>query len=179
MKIIKKKPKKNKKVKVKTGDKKPKKIATLAKGVNIVEKADGTYIMSGKNAKALGAIVEHKERQYKFDERLVPYYLGADSKDGNLALREALVKLGKTPEITELFIAMKGGNMGYNDDSKETFIKALYTVIKGHDEIGLAHVYEEDIQAIHENNLKIFNDFWDARAKKALDKEDLYSGFSN
>lgn len=181
-----KKPKKKPKVAVKkTVKKKPakkkgKKIATLAKGIDIVEKADGTYIISGKNAKALdGAVVERKERQYKFDERLVPYYMGADSKEGNLSLREALIKLGKTPEMTDLFIAMKSGNMGYNDDAKETFIKALYAVIKGHDEVGLAHVYEEDIQAIHENNLKTFNEFWDARAKKAVEEEDLFAGFSN
>ncbi len=177
-----KKPKKTKKVKTKTKPvkKKLKKVATLAKGIDVVEKADGTYIISGKNAKALeGALVERKERQYKFDDRLVPYYLGADSKDGNITLRDALIKLGKTPEMTDLFIAMKSGNMGYNDDAKETFIKALYAIIKGHDEVGLTHVYEEDIQAIHENNLKTFNEFWDARSKKASEDEELFAGFSN
>lgn len=158
--------------------KRVKKIATIAKGINVVEKPDGTYAISGKNAKALdGATVERKERLYKFDDRLVPYYLGADSKDGNLELRKALIKLGKTPEMTDLFIAMKGSNMGYNDDAKEVFVKALYAVIKGHDEIGLAHVYEEDIQAIHENNLKTFNEFWDVKTKKT--NEDEFSGFSN
>lgn len=159
----------------------PKKIASLAKGIDIVEKPDGTYVISGKNAKSLeGAVVERKERAYKFDERLVPYYLGADSKDGNITLRDALIKLGKTPEMTDLFAAMKTGNMGYSDDGKEAFVKALYSVIKGHDEIGLTHVYEEDIQLIHENNLKIFNEFWDARAKKAsTEEEELFSGFSN
>ena len=166
-------------VKLKPTKKKPKKIATLAKGVNIVEKADGTYAISGKNAKGLeGAVVERKERQYKFDDRLVPYYLGGDTKPGNLALREALIKLGKTPEMTQLFVAMKSGNLGYRDDAKETFVKVLYTVIKGHDEVGLAHIYEEDIQAIHDNNLKTFNEFWDSKAKSPADDED-YSGFSN
>lgn len=173
--------KKTKKAKPVAVKKKSKKIATLAKGIDIVEKPDGTYVISGKNAKALdGAVVERKERAYKFDERLVPYYLGADSKDGNTTLRAALIKLGKTPEMTDLFVAMKSGNMGYNDDAKEIFVKALYTVIKGHDEVGLAHVYEEDIQAIHENNLKTFNEFWDARAKTASSSnEDEFSGFSN
>ena len=166
-----------KKVKVK---KKFKKVATIAKGIDVVEKPDGTFVIAGKNAKALeGATVERKERQYKFDERLVPYYMGADSKDGNLALRTALINLGKTPEMTELFVAMKSGNMGYSEGAKETFIKALYAVIKGHDEVGLAHVYEEDIQAIHENNLKTFNEFWDARAKAASGEDDEFSGFSN
>lgn len=185
MQLVKKKSKKKKvKVVVKNTKKRikkaSKKVATLAKGIDIVEKPDGTYVISGKNAKALeGAIVERKERAYKFDERLVPYYLGADSKDGNITLREALIKLGKTPEMTDLFVAMKTGNMGYNDDGKEIFVKALYTIIKGHDEVGLAHVYEEDIQLIHENNLKTFNEFWDARAKKSADKEDEFSGFSN
>lgn len=176
-----KKTKKVKKIKpVKATKKKLKKVATLAKGIDIVEKSDGTYIISGKNAKALeGATVERKERKYKFDDRLVPYYLGGDTKEGNLALREALIKLGKTPEMTDLFVAMKSGNMGYRDDAKETFVKALYTIIKGHDEIGLTHVYEEDIQAIHENNLKTFNEFWDARAKVASGENDEYSGFSN
>lgn len=161
--------------------KKPfKKVATLAKGIDVVEKSDGTYALSGKNAKILeGATVERKERQYKFDDRLVPYYLGGDTKEGNLALRDALVKLGRTQEMTELFIAMKSGNMGYRDDAKETFIKALYTIIKGHDEVGLAHVYEEDIQAIHENNLKTFNEFWSGRAKAASREEDIFSGFSD
>lgn len=168
-----------KKVETTKARKKPlKKIATIAKGIDIVEKADGTYIISGKNAKALdGATVERKERQYKFDDRLVPYYLGGDTKEGNLSLREALIKLGKTPEMTNLFIAMKSGNMGYRDDAKETFVKALYTIIKGHDEIGLAHVYEEDIQAIHENNLKTFNDFWSVKSKVVSNEEDIYSGF--
>jgi len=179
MKVVKKKIKKTK-PKVKATKKKLKKVATLAKGIDIVEKTDGTYVISGKNAKGLeGAVVERKERQYKFDDRLVPYYLGGDTKDGNLALRDALIKLGKTPEMTDLFIAMKAGNMGYRDDAKETFIKALYTIIKGHDEVGLAHVYEEDIQAIHENNLKTFNEFWDARTKAASSEDDEYSGFSN
>lgn len=156
--------------------KKLKKVVALAKGIDIVEKANGTYVISGKNAKSLeGISVERKERQYKFDDRLVPYYLGGDTKDGNLALRQALIKLGKTSEMTELFVAMKSGNMGYRDDAKETFIKALYTIIKGHDEIGLAHVYEEDIQAIHENNLKTFNEFWSPKARN----EDIYSGFDN
>ncbi len=142
--------------------KKTKKVVSIAKGIDIVEKADGTYVIAGKNAKAFnGAVVERKERQYKFDDRLVPYYLGGDSKDGNLKLREALVKLGKTPEMTELFIAMKQGNLGYREDAKETFIKALFTIIKGHDEVGLAHVYEEDIQAIHDNNFRVFSEFWD------------------
>jgi hypothetical protein len=179
MKLIKKKvPKKIKKTK--PAKKRSKKVVTLAKGIDIVKKSDGTYVISGKNAKSLdGAVVERKERAYKFDERLVPYYLGADSKDGNLTLREALIKLGKTPEMTNLFAAMKSGNMGYNDDAKEIFLKALYTIIKGHDEVGLVHVYEEDIQAIHENNLKTFNEFWDARTKTASDKEDEFSGFSN
>lgn len=154
--------------------KKVKKIATIAKGIDIVEKDDGTYIISGKKAKALdGAVVERKERQYKFDDRLVPYYLGGDSKEGNLALREALIKLGKTPEMTDLFIALKRGNLGYREDAKETFVKALFAIIKGHDEVGLAHVYEEDIQAIHDNNLKTFNDFW----SEPQDDEDF--GFSN
>lgn len=156
-----------------------KKIATLAKGIDIVEKVDGTFAISGKNAKHLeGATVERKERQYKFDDRLVPYYLGGDTKDGNLVLRKALISLGKTSEMTDLFVAMKSGNMGYRDDAKETFIKALYTIIKGHDEIGLAHIYEEDIQAIHENNLKIFNEFWGGKIKVTLN-EDIYSGFNN
>lgn len=184
MKVVKKKVKKVKKAAkakpTKATKKKLKKVATLAKGIDIVEKPDGTYVISGKNAKALeGATVERKERQYKFDDRLVPYYLGGDTKDGNLALRDALIKLGKTPEMTDLFVAMKSGNMGYRDDAKETFVKALYTIIKGHDEVGLAHVYEEDIQAIHENNLKTFNEFWDARAKAPSSEEDEYSGFSN
>jgi len=181
MKVVKKKLKKTKKIKPAkpAAKKKVKKIATLAKGINIVEKANGTYVISGKNAKALeGAMVERKERQYKFDDRLVPYYLGGDTKDGNLALRSALIKLGKTQEMTDLFIAMKTGNMGYRDDAKETFVKVLYTIIKGHDEVGLAHVYEEDIQAIHENNLKTFNEFWDSRAKTPSN-DDEYSGFSN
>jgi len=186
MELVKKKQKRKSRtvVKVKPTKKRakrgPKKVATLAKGIDIVEKADGTYVISGKNAKTLeGAVVERKERAYKFDERLVPYYLGADSKDGNLTLRSALIKLGKTPEMTDLFVAMKTGNMGYNEDGKELFIKALYTIIKGHDEIGLTHIYEEDIQLIHENNLKTFNEFWDARSKKAQDDDDLFSGFSN
>ena len=179
MKVVKKTKKIRKTKPTKVVKKKLKKVATLAKGIDIVEKADGTYVISGKNAKTLeGATVERKERQYKFDDRLVPYYLGGDTKDGNLALRNALIKLGKTPEMTELFVAMKSGNMGYREDAKETFVKALYTIIKGHDEVGLAHVYEEDIQAIHENNLKTFNEFWDGRAKAAKD-DDEYSGFSN
>lgn len=182
MQLAKKQPKKKKPkaiVKKKRLKKGTKKIASLAKGIDIVEKADGTYVISGKNAKTLeGAVVERKERAYKFDDRLVPYYLGADTKDGNVSLREALIKLGKTPEMTDLFVAMKIGNMGYNEDAKETFVKALYTIIKGHDEVGLAHVYEEDIQLIHENNLKTFNEFWDARAKKPSN-EDEFAGFSN
>lgn len=181
MKVVKKTKKpKVKKAKVVKPKKRLKKVATLAKGINIVEKADGSYIISGKNAKALeGAGVERKERQYKFDDRLVPYYLGGDTKEGNLALRQALIKLGKTSEMTDLFIAMKSGNMGYREDAKENFVKALYAVIKGHDEVGLAHVYEEDIQAIHENNLKTFNEFWDGSAKAISSSEDEYSGFSN
>lgn len=163
----------------KTPKKKLKKIASLAKGVDVVQKEDGTYTITGKNAKGLeGAVVERKERQYKFDDRLVPYYLGGDTKDGNIALRAALIKLGKTPEMTELFISMKSGNLGYRDDAKETFVKALYAVIKGHDEVGLAHIYEEDIQAIHDNNLKTFNEFWDAKAKDPAEDDD-FAGFSN
>lgn len=163
----------------KTTKKKVKKIATIAKGIDIVEKEDGTLVIAGKNAKALeGAVIERKERQYKFDERLVPYYLGGDTKEGNIALRNVLIKLGKTAEMTEMFVAMKSGNLGYRDDAKEVFIKALYTIIKGHDEIGLAHVYEEDIQAIHNNNLKTFNEFWDAMAKSGNEDDD-FAGFSN
>lgn len=181
MKLIKKKKElKRKPVKTKVKAKKPKKVASIAKGIDIVEKPDGSFIISGKNAKALsGATVERKERNYKFDERLVPYYLGADSKEGNLSLRDALSKLGKTPEMTQLFVAMKASNMGYREDAKETFIKALFTIIKGHDQEGLIHIGEEDIQAIHSNNLKVFNEFWDARAQKAAGNEEEFSGFSN
>lgn len=175
-----KKVKKIKKTKViKSSKKKLKKIATIAKGIDVVEKEDGTYTITGKNAKALeGAVVERKERQYKFDERLVPYYLGGDSKDGNLAMREALIKLGKTVEMTELFAAIKAGNMGYRDDAKETFVKSLFAVIKGHDEVGLMHIYEEDIQAIHNNNLKKFNEFWDVKARIAAGDEDDFAGLN-
>jgi hypothetical protein len=161
----------------KTTKKKTKKAIT-AKDNNVVSKVANKPAMA-KNTKSLDSVLfEKKERQYKFDERLVPYYLGGDTKEGNLALRVALIKLGKTPEITELFVAMKAGNLGYRDDAKEVFIKALYAVIKGHDEIGLAHVYEEDIQAIHNNNLKTFNEFWEAMAKSANEDDD-FVGFSN
>lgn len=166
-----------KKITPKQKPKKVKKIVSLAKGIDIVEKEDGTFTIIGKNAKELeGILVERKERQYKFDERLVPYYLGGDTKNGNMLLREALIKLGRTPEMTDLFLAMKEGNLGYRDDARETFVKALLMVIKGHDQIGLAHVYEEDIKAIHENNLKTFNEFWDAKVKNT---DDEFEGFSN
>lgn len=155
------------------------KVATIANKVETIKKVDIAPSIVAKNVKTLdGITIERKERQYKFDERLVPYYLGGDTKEGNLALREALIKLGKTPEMTEIFIAMRTGNLGYREDAKEIFIKALYTIIKGHDEVGLVHVYEEDIQAIHDNNLKKFNEFWDAILKTKQDDDDL-SGFSN
>lgn len=153
---------------------KVKKVVSIAKGIDITVKEDGTYQLSGKNAKGLEGIkVERKERQYKFDERLVPYYLGGDTKDGNLAIREALIKLGKTEEMTQLFSAMKVANFAYRDDAKERFIQALYTIVRGHDEVGLQHVHDEDIKAIHDNNLKIFDSFYEALSKSA----DEYAGF--
>ncbi len=167
-----------KKVSNKATKKNVKKIISVAKSI-AHKKSDVPVIIPTKYVKPLEIITaDRKERQYKFDERLVPYYLGGDTKEGNLSLRAALIKLGKTIEMTELFIAMKSGNLGYRDDGKEVFVKALYTIIKGHDEIGLAHVYEDDIQAIHNNNLKTFNEFWDAMAKSG-NEEDEFSGFSN
>lgn len=159
---------------------KVKKIATIAKGIDIVKRPDGSMVVSGKNAKSLeGAIVEYKEREYQFDDRLVPYHLGADTKEGNLTLREALIKLGKTPAMTDLFLAMKSGNLGYREDGRESFVKALLAVIKGHDEVGLAHVYEQDIELIHNNNLKVFNEYWDAKARIMSPDADLFEGFDN
>lgn len=171
----KKKSKTKKVVKLKT-----KKVASLAKGVDIVKKADGTLVITGKNAKELeGAIVEQKERQYKFDERLVPYYLGSDSRDGNLALRKALTALGKTDEMTELFSAMRTAELGYKEDGRDTFIKALFAVIKGHDSVGLQTVFDNDIKAIEENNYKTFDEFFKAKELIVSGKDDEYEGFSN
>ena len=154
-----------------------KRVASLAKGISVVEKPDGTFMVTGKNAKALeGAIVERRERDYKFDERLVPYYLGGDGKDSNLDLRQALIQLGKTAEMAELFDAMRASNMGYRDDAKETFMKALYAVIKGHDEIAMTLLNADDIKAIHDNNLKTFNEFWDALDNK---RQEEFEGFSD
>lgn len=163
----------------KSSKKKLKTIASLASGVDIVEKADGTYAITGKNAKGLeGAVVERRERQYKFDDRLVPYYVGSDTKEGNIALRDALINLGKTAEMTELFLAIKNGNLEYTEGGENTFVKSLVAIIKGHDQRGLVNVFEDDIVAIHENNLKVFNDFWDAR-EKPPGKDNEFEGFSN
>jgi hypothetical protein len=155
--------------------KKPNKVvATIVKGVDIVEKA-GKLVVVGKNAKMFeNAVVERKERSYKFDDRLVPYYLGGDTKEGNLALRDVLIKLGKTPEMTELFVAITAGNLDYNDEGTACFVKALVSIIKGHNSTGLLHIYEEDIQAIETNNRKVFEDFF-----READIEKDFEGFSN
>ena len=157
-----------------------KKVGVLGDGTFVSKDKDGKLVITGKHAKCFeGAQIEQKERQYKFDDRLAPYYLGADSKDGNLMMRNALIALGKTPEMTQLFVAMKEGNFAYREDAKETFIKALYTIIRGHDAVGLAVVTDADIEAIHKNNLKTFNDFWNAKEKMADETEDdEFAGFS-
>lgn len=115
--------------------------------------------------------MERGERPYKFDERLVPYFNGGDSKASNITIREALIKLGKTPEMTELFAALRAGNIDYRDEGKATLIKALYAIINGHDKIALLNVYEEDIQAIHDHNLKQFDEFWEKLDRKPDDKD--------
>lgn len=125
-----------------------------------------------KNLKSLEESSEPKERHHKLDERLVPFWLGSDTKNGNIALRDALIKLGKTAEMTHLFGAMKTANMGYRDESDEIFIQALYSIIRGHDEISLMHVLEDDIKAIYYNNLKKFNEFWDSKAETSLINEE-------
>lgn len=159
--------------------KSPKKTTSLAGTIDITKKDNSSYFIGGKNAKVLDAeIIEYKEREYKFDERLVPYYLGGDSRDGNLALRSALIRLGKTTEMTELFSAMKVGDIGYDESREKIFLKALIAIINGHDSIGLSQIHEPDIVAIHENNLKIFNDFWGGKKKSIIsDKE--FNGFSD
>jgi hypothetical protein len=171
-----KKTKKTTKPTKKKSVKKAQKVATIAKGINIVEK-NGTYTITGKNAKLLeGAVVERRERTYHFNEKLVPFHFGGDTKEGDLAIRRALIELGKTQEMTRLFQAMKVGNIDYREEAKETFIKGLAAVIKGHDQSGLTLVYDEDIDAIYNNNLKTFNDFWDALEKKSTFE---FEGFSN
>jgi hypothetical protein len=107
--------------------------------------------------------IEHKEREYKFSELLVPYFLGGDTKEGNLTIREALIKLGKTKEMTDLFVAIKTGNLDYNEESTETFVKALISIIKGNNQSALQLIFEEDIAGIHANNLKTFNEYWQAK----------------
>lgn len=171
------------KIKVKAPTrKKPavKKIAVLADGIEIVEKADGTLAISGKNAKMFdGLQVEKQEREYKFDDRLVPYHLGGDSKESNLILREALIKLGKTKEITEMFGALKVAGVAYDKDAQDTFLRALFAVMRGMDTLGLKHIYEDDIEAIHINNLKLFNTRWEVKERMASGIEDLLEGFSD
>lgn len=110
--------------------------------------------------------MDRGERPYKFDERLVPYFTGGDSKTSNIAIREALIKLGKTPEMTELFAALRVGNLDYREDGKDVLVKVLLAIINGHDKVSLTSIFEEDIQAIHDHNLKQFNEFWEELDKK-------------
>jgi hypothetical protein len=160
--------------------KKLKRVARIANGIDIVKKEDGTLIISGKNAKSLeGAIVEQQEREYKFDDRLVPYWLGGDTKESNIAIRSALIKLGKTSAMTELFTAIKLGNLSYREEALENFTKALLAVIKGHDSVGLLHIHETDIQLIHDNNLKTFNEYWEAKSRIHMPNADDFEGFNN
>lgn len=116
--------------------------------------------------------MDRGERPYKFDERLVPYFTGGDSKTSNIDIRNALIKLGKTIEMTELFTALRTGNIDYHDDAKEVLVKALFAIINGHDKVSLTNIFEEDIQAIHDHNLKQFNEFWDELEKKRNDDKD-------
>ncbi len=169
----------NTKAAIKAPKKKIKKPEVKAKVVKVpvkvpVKKAPiDTY----KDNRSDNVVFERKERSYVFDSRLVPFYMGSDSKDGNLILREALIALGKTKEMTDLFSAIKTSGLAYNEDGKKVFMKALYIIINGFDEIALSHIFEEDIQTIYEHNLKVFNDFWEDIERKKDDPE--FKGFSN
>lgn len=122
-------------------------------------------------------VLERRERQYKFDERLVPFYNGASSKEDNLIIREALVKLGQTDEMTELFDTLEKAGLAYDEEGKKILVNNLFSIINGFDTIGLNTIFEEDVQAIYENNLKAFNDFW-AEKERIRNKEDA-PGMSN
>ncbi len=153
-----------------TKTKKPKtkkKLATngvikISDGVNIVRTKDGNYKLSGKNVKGKlkKAIVKKIEHEHHFDERLIPYHLGGENKESNLLIREHLIKLGKTEDMSALYKIMKESNFSYRKEAKEFFMNALYSLICGDDDIALNHVSESDRQIIHDNNKKKFEEWF-------------------
>lgn len=180
------KKKKIKQLKTKLSSNKVKKVRKSKTGKKIIvaEKVDTKKkqqsLPLNKNDKLPeNMMIEQQERDYKFDERLVPYWLGGDTKEGNLAIRNALIKLGKTSAMTDLFDGIKVGNLSYREDAMEVFIKALVSVIKGFDSAGLLYINENDIELIHANNLKMFNEYWDAKTRVLSPSMTQFDGFDN
>lgn len=131
------------------------------KVAKIKKRADGTFKITGKDAGAFnGAVLIKKEAKYKFEERLVPYFLGAESKESNLNLREALISLAKTNEMAALFTAMKDAGFGAHTDSKSAFMRALYEAVRGHDDSARNGLSDRDLDDIAETQKQRLEEFF-------------------